>query len=87
MAQSATRIDMLKITRCADRLKVEGRLAGEFVAEFARNADGVRQLDLMDLDFVDHQGLEALRQAIAGGAKVVEASPFVRAQLGVNGDV
>ena len=78
---------MLKITRSGDRLKVEGRLAGEFVQEFVRNAAEGDQLDLADLDFIDHEGLEALRQTIARGARILEASPFVRAQLGVSGGV
>jgi len=86
MARPIARIDMLKITRFADRLKVEGRLAGEFVEEFVRSAVKSDRLDLAELDFVDHKGLEALQQAIAGGASILEASPFVRAQLGVNPD-
>jgi hypothetical protein len=77
---------MLKITRFGDRLKVEGRLAGEFVEEFVRNAATSDQLDLADLDFVDHDGLKALRQAIAAGAMILAAAPFVRAQLGLSGD-
>ena len=77
---------MLKITRSGDRLKIEGRLAGEFVEEFVRNAASNDRLDLGDLDFVDHDGLKALRETIAAGAKILEASPFVRAQLDLNGD-
>ena len=75
---------MLKITRAGDRLKVEGRLAGEFVEEFVRNAAATDQLDLGDLDFVDQDGLKALTQMIEQGARLLEASPFVRAQLGVS---
>jgi hypothetical protein len=77
---------MLKITRSGDRLKLEGRLAGEFVEEFVRNAGRNDQLDLMDLDFVDHDGIAALREAISAGAGVLEASPFVRIQLGLSAD-
>lgn len=78
---------MLKITRSGDRLKLEGRLAGEFVEEFVRNTGRNDQLDLTDLDFVDHEGVRALRRAIGAGASILEASPFVRAQLEVNADV
>ena len=65
---------------------MEGRLAGEFVEEFVRNAATSDQLDVRDLDFVDHDGLKALRNTIAAGARILEASPFVRAQLGLSGD-
>jgi hypothetical protein len=78
---------MLKITRFGDRLKVEGRLAGEFVGEFVRNAGKSDHLDLVDLDFVDHEGLKALREVLEAGARILEASPFVRAQLGLTGGV
>lgn len=77
---------MIKITRSGDRLKVEGRLAGEFVEEFVRSAVATDHLDLGDLDFVDHDGLKALIEVIEKGAKLSEASPFVRAQLGFSAD-
>lgn len=77
---------MLRITRSKDRMKLEGRLAGEFVQEFVRNAGKNERLDLIDLDFIDQDGIRALRQAIDAGASILEASPFVRAQLGVNAD-
>lgn len=77
---------MLKITRSGERLKLEGRLAGELVEEFVRNSGNNDQLDLGDLDFVDQDGVAALREAIGAGASVLEASPFVRIQLGLSAD-
>ena len=67
-------------------MKLEGRLAGEFVQEFVENVGSSEQLDLADLDFVDQEGVRALRRAIDAGASVLEASPFVRIQLGLSAD-
>jgi hypothetical protein len=75
---------MLKITRLDEgrSLKLEGRLAGDWVEEFRRTSIGAMWIDLRDVDYVDRNGLETLRSVIATGIIILDASPFVRAQLG-----
>jgi hypothetical protein len=68
-------------------MKLEGRLAGESVQEFVRNAEKNDRLDLSDLDFVDHEGVRALRKALDSGASILRISPFVKIQLGISVDV
>ncbi len=84
---------MLRITSQPNRpgetyLVLEGRLAGETVAELRRVADecsalGKRiVLDLVALKFADAAGLALLRELIESSARVQRASAFVSALLG-----
>jgi hypothetical protein len=88
----ALAIDVLRITRLPDaaagpRLKVEGRLIGEWVslleAELERvsGAPGL-ELDLAAVDFANASGIRLLRAAAARGVRVVAASPFLAKLLG-----
>ena len=68
------------------RLKVEGRLAGEFVDELSRVAtkalaqSGVT-LDLADVTFVDLHGARVLRALRDAGVELADPSEFVLALM------
>ncbi len=81
---------MLRIHQWRERsvtvVKVEGRLGGPWVAEFERillETGGAQELvlDVGDLTHVDAEGLQALRVAIARGARLRSASGFVSCLL------
>jgi anti-anti-sigma regulatory factor len=64
-------------------LKLEGRLAGAWVDEFARELDSAIDrsdrvtLDLDGLSFVDHRGLSVIRGGIGRGARCTGGSEFI----------
>jgi RNA polymerase sigma-70 factor (ECF subfamily) len=85
-------IGMVKITRCTPegssttRLRVEGRLVGDAVAELesAVAAIGLAAsptLDLAGVAFLDREAACAIDALIRGGAVVVGCSPFVEQML------
>jgi ABC-type transporter Mla MlaB component len=83
---------MLKISSIsagnnAVRLRLEGRVAGPWVAEVQRTcaelleAGRSLQLDLAEVSFVDPDGVALLSDLKATGVALAECSPFVEAQL------
>jgi anti-anti-sigma regulatory factor len=66
-----------------DTLKVEGRLAGQWVEELARAAASARAaaprvvLDLAQVTFVDADGIVLLRALRDGGVALTDCSSFV----------
>ena len=83
---------MLRITtipsgKGTQRLRVEGRLAGEFVTELSRATYGALamartvRLDLADVTFVDQTGVELLRSLHATGVDLIDCSPFVQSLI------
>lgn len=78
---------MLKITRLKlhdhVRLKLEGKLSGEWVAEFRRVFDNEMEmasrpeLDLSDVTFVDRAGAALLAKLRAEGTNIPTCSHFV----------
>ena len=78
---------MLKITatrtEIAGTLKVEGRLAGQWVGELSRaaaeaHANATRVvLDLGDVTFVDAEGIALLRTLRGRGFTLADCSSFV----------
>src|SRR5262245_369421 len=78
---------VLRITRSTKDetawLKLEGKLAGPWVDECRASyheavTSGERPiLDLSEVTFVDHRGLELLRQLVADGVRIPLRSNFV----------
>ena len=65
--------------------RVDGRLVGEDVGELLRLCEELREpktLDLGGVQFVDDQGVRALRDLRARGFTLLGASPYVRLLLG-----
>lgn len=86
-------MNMLRITvdvsgDRAARVRVEGRIVGDWVEETRREcsrlfADGrAITLDLRDVSFVDEAGAELLRELAGGGARLTRCSPFLRELIG-----
>jgi ABC-type transporter Mla MlaB component len=79
---------LLRITNMlsdeGQKVKVEGRLTGEFVEELSRVArralaDSSRVvLEMADVSFVDQRGLALLRSLQADGVELAHCSQFVR---------
>lgn len=67
----------------AERLLIEGRLAGDYVAEFQAAAAAALErssrlsLDLSGVTFVDAAGVRLLRQLQEGAVSVLGCSSFV----------
>lgn len=65
------------------RVKVEGRIAGEYVAELSRAVSralgGARRvvLEMSDVTFIDQAGAALLRQLREQGVELDECSDFV----------
>ncbi len=60
--------------------KLDGRLTAEEVPELLRVCAGLTKgvvLDLNDLHFADRQGVSALRELRAQGAKLTSVSPYL----------
>ena len=79
---------MLRITCVASdkeprTVKVEGRIAGEYVLELSRVARAAMEkssriaLDLSQVEFVDHGGVALLRSLRERGVTFVNCSSFV----------
>ena len=65
--------------------KIDGRLTAEEVPELMRVCVGLTGqvvLDLADLQFADRQGVSALRELRAHGAKFTGASPYLELLIG-----
>jgi ABC-type transporter Mla MlaB component len=81
----------LRITETADRegttLVVDGRLSGDEVGELTRASESAAApltLDLAGLLFADSQGVDALREIRARGAKLRHVPPYVSLLLEMN---
>ena len=76
---------MLRISRDADAVRLEGRLTRYEVGllrEALRGApNGARAVDLADLAFVDDAGAAALTDLRSRGLELRGGSPFVRQLL------
>ena len=79
---------MLKITTNEDAsLRVEGRLAGDWVGELARVADvaladrGRVEVNVAGVTFADPEGVALLRDLRTRGAVVTDCSSFVSSLL------
>jgi ABC-type transporter Mla MlaB component len=84
---------MMRITRQQDgetiTLKIEGRLAGEWVDEMKRCWDEVKtaarqrviRIDLTDVTFIDVAGRDLLAQIFASGAIAGAANVMIKAVL------
>ena len=78
------RITLISATNGSQRFKVEGRLAGAFVDELSRTAAAARAgattvvMDLADVSFVDHRGVELLRSLRTAGVDLIDCSQFVQ---------
>jgi len=87
---------MLRITKLAEddkkmRLKVEGRLVGDWVPELDRvctdyiSTNKKVSLDLSDMSFIDGKGVDVLRKLSGNGLQIIGASLWVQSLLGVWG--
>ena len=68
-----------------NRLKLDGRLTAELVPELRRVCAELEAnvvLDLTDLRFADRQGVGALRELRAAGARLINVSHYLRLLLG-----
>jgi hypothetical protein len=81
---------MLKITihpgAVELRLRLEGRLAGPWVAELRQcwqtaAAQGATMLDLREVDFVDHDGQALLAEMHRQGVRFEASGPFIQNML------
>jgi len=83
---------MIRITRLPDdrgniRLKVEGRLVGDWVSELDRvcaeySSTKIRvSLDLSDVSFIDGRGVEVLRTLSDKGFQLIGASLWIQSLL------
>jgi len=74
------------VTRAAGTiLRVDGRLAGDAIAELERAGRAAVPplvLDLTGLSFADADGVRALRELRAGGVVLDHVPPFVALLLG-----
>ncbi len=84
------RISTAEAETGATSLRIEGRLAGQWVDELksicSRLLDAGKEvtLDLTALAFVDRQGSALLVELRSRGVALANASPFVREQLARN---
>lgn len=87
---------MLKISeskrgRRVVTLRLEGQIVGPWVEELARvcgllvNNGGRIALDLAEVVFVDDSGVAVLTRLSAQGVRLLNATPFVAAQLNGGG--
>ena len=78
------RITSISTANGSRRLKVEGRLTGDFVGELSRAASSARTemrtvvVDLADVTFVDQRGVELLRSLQTTGVDLIDCSQFVQ---------
>ncbi len=86
-------ITMVRITTMAEdaqsvRLKVEGRVVGEWVSELDHFCTGflvqnkMIVLDLSDVSYIDRRGIDVLKKVPADKVHIQGASLLVRALLG-----
>ena len=84
------RISKSELPDGAHTLVVEGRLMGPWVAELHRalaETGAPAAMDLAGLAFADADGVAALRALGRAGTKLVGASAFLAALIGVDGGV
>jgi ABC-type transporter Mla MlaB component len=68
-------------------LRLEGELAGPWVAEVGRVCSGIVQsqqplsFDLKEVSFVDREGIRLLASLLAQTVELKRCSPFLREQL------
>lgn len=84
---------MLKITPHLEpddcRLQLEGKLSGDWVAEFRRAWFAFKRehdvpackIDLSGVDYADHAGCEALVEVRGEGARLAGLRPFIEELL------
>ena len=84
---------MLKLTLAENNgrpmvtLRLEGRLAGPWVAEVRKACEKIigesrpLELDLTDVSFVDSAGVALLAQFRTRGVSLADCSPFLQEQL------
>jgi len=79
---------MLRITKASSgsvtKIKIEGRLASNDVSELemaCQSVQGSIGLDLSDLTATDAEGVRTLKRLLAGGARLLAASPYMKALL------
>lgn len=82
------RVTVVESSSEAVRLRVEGRVASNWVGELRRScevqalSDGIRlTLDLADVSFVDAAGIELLNELRLRCVTLLNPSPFVAEQL------
>ena len=79
---------MIESSESAAALRVEGRIAGSYVAELRRACDAHTSLDqiqlsleLADVSFADPAGIELLKDLRRRGVGLVQTTPFMTEQL------
>ena len=83
---------MLKITPAASfnrhaTLRLEGRIVGPWVAELRQVCEKILdtgrsvRLDLADVSFADHNGIDLLLSLKARGVALMDCSPFMQEEL------
>ena len=83
---------MLRITQAPGKnrpavLRLEGRIAGPWVAELSNSCDQLLaekrsiELNLAEVSYADQSGVNFLTKLKAGGVALVECSPFLEEQL------
>jgi ABC-type transporter Mla MlaB component len=81
------RITQLRCTPTLVTLKVEGRVAADWVPvlerECVQHIDGGRvvRLDFSAVSLIDREGLAMLRKLATSHVEIVNASPFIQALL------
>jgi anti-anti-sigma regulatory factor len=79
------RITVIKSAATSKKLKLEGRIAGDAVDELRRLCEGLLAgnghlrliLDLADVSFIDHEGIELFRSLRNRNVLLTEYSPFL----------
>ena len=78
------RITLTESTAAMSTLKLEGRVTGAAVDELRRQCEALGSpetrcvsLDLADVSFIDHQGLDLFRVLGRRNVAVTHCSPFV----------
>ena len=69
-------------------ISVQGQLLGDAVAEFGKvleTVDGSLTIDLALLQTADAEGVRALTAAALGGARLLNASPYIELLIERNG--
>jgi hypothetical protein len=73
------------------RLRLDGRVVGEWVPVLARACESVRaaglrlELDLAGISFLDSDAVRLVKRLVRAGATVSGSSGFVREQIGGGG--
>lgn len=81
------RITEERETASLTRLRLDGRVVGEWVGVLAqacasaREAGGRLSLDLTGVSFLDPEAVQLVRRLMRGGVEVSGSSGFVREQL------